>query len=547
MKQALSLALVLVWGLSLKVAQADFVFGTPTNLGSIVNSSAWDGSPAISADGLTLYFRSMRPGPHTPSIWRATRATKYDPWNTSVNSAALLNSGRYDNTPCISADGLTLYFSSGRNGGHGNADIWVCTRETTERQWGAAKNLGELVNSLAEEWQPSVSADGLPLFFGSNRAGGYGDYDMYVTMRPSRSVPWGPAENLGPTVNHERLDGNPNISADGLTLFFASDRPGGYGSQDLWMTTRVTTEDPWTEPVNLGPRVNSSATEAEPSISADGQTLYFSDWPDLRPGGFGEADLWQVSIEPMVDFNNDGIVNIKDLTEFIEHWGLEDAVHDLAPPPFGDGLVDEQDLEVLMDHWDQAFGVIAHWMLDEAEGDVAYDSAGLNDAALNGNPLWQPLAGMIDGALEFDGSGDYVAAPKTINPADGPFSVFAWIKGGGPGQVIMSQISSNGVNWLTADSLTGCLRTELKGGRRGGPLESQTVIADGNWHRVGFTWDGSNRVLYVDDVVVAEDTLSSLAGASAGLFIGASRSLEPGKFWSGLIDDVRIYDRVVKP
>ena len=89
--------------------------------------------------------------------------------------------------------------------------------------------------------------------------------------------------------------------------------------------------------------------------------------------------------------------------------------------------------------------------------------------------------------------------------------------------------------------------TELKGGRRSAALVSQTVITDGNWHRVGFTWDGSNRVLYVDDVLVAEDTLSGLAGTSAGLFIGASRSLDPGAFWSGMIDDVRIYDRALAP
>ena len=79
------------------------------------------------------------------------------------------------------------------------------------------------------------------------------------------------------------------------------------------------------------------------------------------------------------------------------------------------------------------------------------------------------------------------------------------------------------------------------------PLISAALITDGNWHRVGLVWDGLNRILYVDDVVVAEDTLPNLASADGSLVIGTSSGLEQGTFWSGLIDDVRIYNRAVKP
>ncbi len=151
------------------------------------------------------------------------------------------------------------------------------------------------------------------------------------------------------------------------------------------------------------------------------------------------------------------------------------------------------------------------------------------------------------------GIDDYFQAPRILNPADGPFSVFAWVKGGDPGQVILSQ--ENGVNWLIADTEGGTLRTDIsdpikqtRRGTEGGlPLLSPVVITDGNWHCVGFIWDGVNRILYVDDVVVAEDTLPELAGASGGLCIGTSSNLEEGSFWSGMIDDVRIYARVVTP
>ena len=222
----------------------------------------------------------------------------------------------------------------------------------------------------------------------------------------------------------------------------------------------------------------------------------------------------------------------------------------MGPMPWGDGVVDAADLEVLMSHWGQEVynpNLIAHWALDEAEGMFAVDSISENNGIVFGNPTWQPDGGQANGALEFDGIDDMIIAKSVLNPEDGPFSVFAWVKGGAPGQMIMSQ--QGGVNWLQVDT-DGTLMTELtkSGGRiTGAPLYSETVVTDGNWHRVGFVWDGTNRMLYVDDVVVAEDTLSNLAGASGGLRIGAGSNLEPGSFWSGLIDDVRIYDRVVEP
>jgi len=191
--------------------------------------------------------------------------------------------------------------------------------------------------------------------------------------------------------------------------------------------------------------------------------------------------------------------------------------------------------------------LLAHWTLDETEGDIAADSAGANDDTVHGDPLWQPTSGQIDGALAFDGTDDYISTDFVLNPADGPFSGFAWIKGGAPGQVIISQ-RRGGLNWLLADPAEGKLMTELKEpGRSGSPLWSQTVITDGNWHRIGLTWDGSNRVLYVDGVEVAKDTQPQFGSSAGGLYIGAGNNLEPGSFFSGLIDDVRIYNRAITP
>jgi hypothetical protein len=104
------------------------------------------------------------------------------------------------------------------------------------------------------------------------------------------------------------------------------------------------------------------------------------------------------------------------------------------------------------------------------------------------------------------------------------------------------------VNWLLADPAEGKLMTRLRsGGRSAGPLNSQATITDAEWHCIGFVWDGSNRALYVDDVEVAKDALAGLSSSYGGLHIGAGNTLDASSFFSGLIDDVRIYDRAITP
>ncbi len=293
-------------------------------------------------------------------------------------------------------------------------------------------------------------------------------------------------------------------------------------------------------------------------------------WPGAGPAGYAVGntnqdinagvEIWnffknhKLIIPPVVDFNGDGIVDGADICMMIEYWHTDEPFYDIAPPPSGDGIVDVQDLIVLAEHLFTYPGAVAYWKLDETEGEIAYDSVGVYYGILNGVPTWQPTSGIIDGAIQLDGVDDCIISDSVLNPTAGPFSVFAWIKGGVPGQVILSQES--GVNWLMADAVDGALKTDLRTpaepGHRiplpaGPPLISPTVVTDGDWHRVGFVRDGSDRILYVDDIEVARDTATNLEPASGGLYIGAGSDLEPGAFWSGLIDDVRIYDRVVIP
>ena len=273
------------------------------------------------------------------------------------------------------------------------------------------------------------------------------------------------------------------------------------------------------------------------------------------------VDVELIPEQASPDFNGDGIVDLQDLLILIEYWGQDELTVDIAPLPDGDGIVDEQDLALLMEYWQEEIPDleliahwIAHWKLDETEGTLAQDSAGDGNGTLIGGPAWQPTGGMVAGALQFDGIDDYVTTPFVLDPADGAFSVFAWIKGGAPGQVIISQtdaIGGTGATWLGADSSGGNLMTGLvtpPGGRSvPQPLVSEIVVIDNQWHLIGFVWDGSQRILYVDDVEVAIDTQSGLGSSESGLYIGTGEAMEPGTFWSGLIDDVRIFNRAVTP
>jgi len=191
---------------------------------------------------------------------------------------------------------------------------------------------------------------------------------------------------------------------------------------------------------------------------------------------------------------------------------------------------------------DIATELIAHWALDEEEGIVAEDSAGGSDAYLIGDPIWQPADGIVDGAILLDGVDDCAVTMFFPNLAGWPFSIVAWIKGGAPGQVVLSQIDT--ANWICTDQTGGVLMTELKSADQyGSLLTSEAIITDGYWHQIGVIWDGSYRTLYVDGVVVAKDTQNDLEISDNDLYFGTGKIMEPGTFFTGLIDDIRIYSR----
>jgi len=531
----------LLSGLDTRAVQADFVFGTPI----IAPGSSAFTSPSVSTDGLSYYADAWLTGEYGgyggPDIWVSTRETIHADW-TGGFLGPPINSSYGEANPEISADGLTLFFDSDRPGGRGDWDIWFSTRATTDGPWSEPVNLGPTINGPYWDVHSSVSKDGLSLFFCSTRPDGYGDRDIWFSTRATTNDLWSEPENLGPIVNSPSWDSGPDISSDGLKLFFDSERPGGYGEIDIWLTTRTTIDAPWSEPVNLGPIVNSSYREITACISADGSILYF--WSRRA-----DAGLRQVPIIPIVDFNGDGQVDGKDLLIMIAEFGGTDALCDIGPTPLGDGVVDFEDLKVLAGHIPTVVEdptLAAHWALDETEGITAYDMAGENDAMVMGNAAWQPAGGRIGGALAFDGLNDFVLAGSPAGLGEGPFSVCAWIKDGAPGQAIVSP--QGGARWLYTNPIDGSLMTDLSASAGAGtPLFSDVVVTDGQWHRVILVWDGTDHILCVDDEEAAREPLSEVSPPAGKLIIGGNGSLEQGSLWSGLIDDVRVYDRAVKP
>jgi len=345
------------------VAKADFIFGEPTNLGPQINSAADDGTTSISSDGLKLYFASNRAGGYGYyDIWVSTRSSEEDDWENPVNLGQTINSEAFDGSPCISKDGLELYFESRRADGlTSSSDIWVTRRATTNDPWDAPVNLGSLVNSEALEAVPSISADGLHLYFASGRDGGFGTIDIYVSTRQTKDDDWGAPMNLGPVVNSSTYQWFPHISDDRRALFFARGYPEEVA--ELWISTRKTVADDWGSPMRLESIMTTTQGYGGPCLVPDGSLLYFY---STSPGGYGGWDIWQAPIIPVVDLNGDGIVDAADMCIMVDHWGEDYPLCDIGPMPWGDGIVDVQDLIVLAEHLFEEFPAV------EPSDSVAY-------------------------------------------------------------------------------------------------------------------------------------------------------------------------------
>lgn len=259
------------------------------NVGPIINTSFHEYSPLFSEDGNTLIFTSNR----SDDEKMVKMATNYEDiyisrktengWSAPQKISENINSKYHDAAASLSADGKTLFLYYEEGAG----DIYMSKSENGT--WTKPVALNKNINS-PHYWETSasISADGKKLFFTSNRPGGQGELDIYVSELDAKGN-WGKAANLGPAINTPYHEDSPFIHHDGMTLFFSSDGHPSMGSNDIFKTEFINGQ--WSKPANLGYPINSVEYDGFFMLSADKKTGYYS---ALRHGGFGSADIYQI-------------------------------------------------------------------------------------------------------------------------------------------------------------------------------------------------------------------------------------------------------------
>jgi len=268
-----------------KHASNDYVF-SPKNLGDSVNSVNPEYYPSITIDGSKLVF---------------TRRVKDDEdfyesnlingmWSLAKPLGGMINTTFNEGAQNISQDGQWIVFT-GCNypEGHGSCDLYISYK--TKNGWSQAENLGNIVNSEFWESSPSLSPDKRDLYFSSNRLGGYGGKDIWVTHHLENGD-WTQPENLGPTINTAGDESCSFMYADNQTLFFNSDGHPGYGKTDLFYSKKID-DSTWSEPENLGYPINTIDDEGSLIVAADGETAYYaSDRSDSK----GALDIYSFQL-----------------------------------------------------------------------------------------------------------------------------------------------------------------------------------------------------------------------------------------------------------
>lgn len=242
---------------------------------------------------VSLAFAAAVIGGLAPMPSRAADETegRFGPWSTSERIGTP-NTQFAELCPYVSKDGLSLYFFSNRPGGSGGNDIWVSQRSDTNAEWGPPQNLAVL-NTPFGEHAPWLSRDGHSLYFTSSRPLGYGGDDLYVSHRRHThdDFAWEPPVNLGSVVNGAANDVSPSIIVNedtrAETLLFTSDRPGGAGGDDIYSSIRQA--DGSFGPPTLVRELSSPAADRLPSPRHDGLEIFIT---SNRPGGMGALDLW---------------------------------------------------------------------------------------------------------------------------------------------------------------------------------------------------------------------------------------------------------------
>ena len=268
------------------------------NLGSTINSEWDEYLAAITADDEQIVFTVKRPRDkgtvcafclNEEDLYASRKSV--GEWLPREALSAPVKSGYNEGAQCLSPDGkYLLYTMCDADFGMGSCDLYWVKR--IGDRWSRPRNFGAPVNTSSWESQPSMAADGMTVYFASSRAGGFGGMDIWKTTMTAEgefSIP----ENLGPAINTPGDDAAPFIHSDGRTLYFASNGRVGMGGYDLYYST-LQADGTWSEPVNMGYPINSPADEINIFINASGTVAYIASDKD---GGFGGLDLYSFVLD----------------------------------------------------------------------------------------------------------------------------------------------------------------------------------------------------------------------------------------------------------
>jgi len=257
----------------------------PINLGPSINTQYQEYLPAITADDQTIIFTRRA---NTEDFFIAQK--NEDSWNPSLPLSSAINTPGNEGAQCISPDGQYLFFAGcGRADGLGKCDIYYAKK--VGDKWSSPQNLGTPINSQYWESQPTISADGKTLYFVSDRKGGYGSYDIYKSTYIGAGK-WSTPLNLGPNINTAGEEFSPFIHADNQTLYFCSDGWPGFGEKDIFFSKKAI-NGLWQKPNNLGYPINTPKEESSLFISNDGKQAYFAS-DNLK--GYGGLDLYSFEL-----------------------------------------------------------------------------------------------------------------------------------------------------------------------------------------------------------------------------------------------------------
>jgi hypothetical protein len=277
---------------------ANSAWSEPENLGTAINTAANEQGPSLSGDELSLYFGSDRPGFGVTDLWVAHRACRDCPWDSPVNLGPTINTAANESGPSLSVDGHLLFFTSNRLGGPGGQDLYVSHRSdpNDDLGWEPPVALGPGVNTPANEAGAEYlqsAEDGQANFYFNRGVGGTTDLYSAAVTRSGETL--GPAVRIDELSDPIALDQGATVRKDGREMFFFSSRSVSIGAVDLWTATRRSIHDPWSTPVNLGEPINSTGAEQQPSLSFDGRTLLYA---SSRSGSVGGTDIWMVTRSP---------------------------------------------------------------------------------------------------------------------------------------------------------------------------------------------------------------------------------------------------------